>query len=112
MAISKLKWKGIPPQREKALREAVKREIHRPNAKPKPPGSPIVLEATVDRDRNRHFVVVWEEFENLDQEERHRVIYGAIKEALGEKVAMKTTLILGFTPPEAEEWGLQLPESA
>ncbi|MCR4316246.1 MAG: hypothetical protein NUW37_07860 [Planctomycetes bacterium] len=54
----------------------------------------------------RHYYVVWSRFDSVDDETRSRIIFDAIRNAFGHNEAMRATVTLGLTRPEASEMGI------
>lgn len=87
---------------EAALCAELKDELDQP----KDSGEPEII---IDRPNpsTSHLFVIWSKWENLEQMVRSRIIFDAYTAAKGEAEAVKVTVAMGLTPPEAERLGLQ-----
>jgi hypothetical protein len=53
-----------------------------------------------------HLFVIWSKWENLDQMVRSRIILDGYAAAVGEQEALKVTVAMGLTKPEADRLGI------
>lgn len=69
-------------------------------------GQPIVLERRLEATGNIAIDVVWDEFYQLDDAQRYRLIMDAYGQVEGPEFCKQITLASGYTVPEAVDAGL------
>jgi hypothetical protein len=112
MAVQRIGVKTSSPAKFKAMVNTIAEEILRPLQEPPKRGAPRVLaEDQPPPSRYVHYYVVWDGFEGTDWEERSRVVFEAIKQGVGEKEALRTTVAMGLTRDEAKEMFPHLPRA-
>jgi len=104
MAIRELVQKSVAGTE---LVHAIKSELKRDGDEPADDGAPVIYREQSGMPENyTHWYVVWDQFAHVDNEERSRLILTAVREVLGDREALKTTIAMGLTPDEAAELGL------
>lgn len=68
-------------------------------------GQPVILENTYATGRTR-VIVIWDEWQNLTQEERSTVIYSAYRKLGAQEPQLQIALSNGLTFPEASAAGM------
>jgi hypothetical protein len=107
MAIKKLTKGTLDPHIEEQLSAGLVAELQRDEKLPQPPNAPtIYMEESGTPDNYTHWYVVWSAFENVDDEERSRLLLSAVREVFGVEEALRVTVAMGLTPEEAKGMGL------
>lgn len=105
MAITKLTKTNLDQDRERHLLNGLVAELHRDDATAQPPYAPtIYMEESGTPDNYARWYAVWGEFEDVDNQERSRLILTAVREALGVEEALRVTVAMGLTPEEAKQF--------
>lgn len=107
MAIRQLRRRRIDSARERELRKAIIDELNRPDGSGSPPGAPVIyLEESDTPGDYTCWYAVWDRFEGVDDEDRSRILFDAIKEARGAKEGLRVAVAMGLTSAEARAMGL------
>lgn len=107
MAITKLRSCTIAAELEAELRRGLIVELQRPEDTDQPPDAPtIYLEESGTPDNYTHWYAVWDRFEEIDGEDRSRILFEAIREVFGKQEALRVTVAMGLTPGEASAMDL------
>lgn len=107
MAITKLTTKtNLAPDQEQKLVTGLLAELRRDAGKvPQPPNAPtIYMEESGTPDNYTHWYAVWADFQDVDNQERSRLLLTAVREALGIAEALRVTVAMGLTPEEAKQF--------
>ncbi len=66
-----------------------------------PPDDPEIIIEEVQHSKSLHVTVIWDRWEEIDAEERGRIILEAVAKELGEAEMLRVTMALGVTKKEA-----------
>ncbi|MCR4316248.1 MAG: hypothetical protein NUW37_07870 [Planctomycetes bacterium] len=103
----KVKYLDIDEKTESELIDAIDAEIRRTGDENSSDDNPQVLVEDSHLTEYRHYYVIWDRFEDVDEDARGRVIWAALKKALRSEELLKVTVTLGYTKEEAEELGIE-----
>lgn len=106
MTVKKVKVGGLkrPDARLDVLRHQLVEEWQRDEAT----GNtfPEILEETDPAGRVVHVYVIWDEWRDLDQQQRSELITDAFIAVRGQAAILDLTVAMGLTPEEAKRMGL------
>jgi hypothetical protein len=82
-------------------------ELRREEASPAPEGAPVFFREESGTPENyTHWYVAWDGFEDIEGEERSRLILAAVRNVLGKAEALQVTIAMGLTLREARDMDL------
>jgi hypothetical protein len=67
---------------------------------------PVIIEEAGIANRPTHLYVIWEEWGELNQQERSEIIMDAYEEVRGRDKALEVTVAMGLTPQEARRMNI------
>jgi len=107
MAVRRLRCRRISSEREGELRRGIIDELNRPDEGVPPPDGPVIyLEENGTPADYTCWYAVWDRFEGVDDEDRSRILFDAIKEVRGAKEGLRVAVAMGLTSSEARAMGL------
>ena len=107
MAITKLKKSSLDQNKNRELLDGLVAELQRDEDQSRPPNAPtIYMEESGAPDNYTHWYAVWHDFEDVDNQERSRLLLEAVRTVQGLEEALRVTVAMGLTPEEAESLGL------
>lgn len=89
----------VPPPGADVLRRRLVEEWEHPTENP---SAPIIIEEDGEGQRPTRLFVVWDEWPELDQEERSEIIMDAYEEVRGRDKSLLVTVAMGLTRREAD----------
>ena len=107
MAVRRLKRSRISSDREGELRRGIIDELNRPDGGEPAPDAPVIyLEENGTPAGYTCWYAVWDRFEGVDDEDRSRILFDAIREVQGAKEGLRVAVAMGLTSSEARAMGL------